>query len=80
MKDHAYVELELEEICISATVHFNAFTNSMGGGQRYNMEFDDAEVLHVEIDEAHNEDGAVAITPELLDKYEEQIIEEWKRY
>lgn len=80
MTKHDTVHLELEEVNITATVTHRIFINSEGGGGHLNREFEDAEVLHVEIDEAINDDGQVEITTELLDKHYHQILEQWKNW
>lgn len=74
MKSIEEVELQLDHICITATVTINEFENSHFCSQAGTRYFDDAEVTDVKIDKVINSENEEVPLSE-ADEYIEQIKE-----
>jgi hypothetical protein len=79
-REYASVELDLPEIYIQASVAYHIRTETIGGGGHLNHEFDEHDWDEVIIETAFDDDGEVEITPELLEKYEQKILDQWQKY
>jgi hypothetical protein len=79
-REYASVDLDLPEIYIQASVAYHTRTETIGGAGHLNHEFDEHDWDEVIIETAFDDDGEVEITTELIEKYEQKILDQWKKY